>query len=81
MGLRIQMRKNQKTDYICEFVPADPLMMSSRCSTHQGTVPLIVTWMLLSIAIITVCIRIYVRLHVRRNIGWDDYTAVASLVS
>lgn len=38
-------------------------------------------WTLLRIGANDVNLQLYVRLGVRHNIGWDDYTAVASLVS
>lgn len=56
-------------------------MPSSFCDENQGTVGLAFAWVLLSIGILTVSLRIYVRSGVNRKIGWDDYTAVASLVS
>lgn len=56
-------------------------MPSSFCDENDGTVGLAFTWILLSIGILTVSLRIYVRSGANRKIGWDDYTAVASLVS
>lgn len=54
---------------------------STHCEANQGVVGLAFTWILLTIGIIAVSLRLYVRLGIRHNIGWDDYTAVASLVS
>ena len=51
------------------------------CDENQGTIGLAFTWILLSIGILVVSLRIYIRSGVNRKIGWDDYTAVASLVS
>ena len=55
-------------------------LASAQCSANQGTVGLAFTWILLTIGIIVVSMRLYVRLVLRKNIGWDDYTAVVSLV-
>lgn len=40
-----------------------------------------VLWALCTISWIIVLLRLYVRTFVRRNLGWDDYTIVAALVS
>lgn len=56
-------------------------MARSFCDENQGIAGLAITWILLSVGVITVGLRIYVRSGVSRKIGWDDYTAVASLVS
>ena len=56
-------------------------MARSFCDENQGIAGLAITWILLSIGVLTVSLRIYVRSGVSRKIGWDDYTAVASLVS
>lgn len=56
-------------------------MPNAFCDENEGTVGLAFTWILLSIGILTVSLRIYVRLGPNRKIGWDDYAAVASLVS
>ncbi|KAF6223002.1 hypothetical protein HO133_001053 [Letharia lupina] len=56
-------------------------MSHSFCDENQGTIGLAFTWILLSFGILTVSLRIYVRSGVNGKIGWDDYTAVASLVS
>lgn len=57
------------------------VMPNSFCDQSQGTIGLALTWILLSIGTLTVSLRIYVRSDVSRKIGWDDYTAIASLVS
>ena len=54
---------------------------STYCDENQGITGLVFTWLLLAIGIIVVSLRLHVRLGLRHNIGWDDYTAVASLVS
>ena len=50
------------------------------CKVNQGIIGLVMTWILLAVGILTVTLRAYVRLFVRRNFGWDDYMAAASLV-
>lgn len=54
---------------------------SAYCDANQGITGLVFTWLLLAIGIIVVSLRLRIRLGLRHNIGWDDYTAVASLVS
>ena len=61
------------------YLPGPP-SSSALCHENQGAICLAVTWILLTIGIITVSLRLYVRLDIRHNVGWDDYTAVASLV-
>lgn len=56
-------------------------MARSFCDENQGIAGLAVTWILLSLGILTVSLRIHIRSGVSRKIGWDEYTAVASLVS
>ena len=56
-------------------------MPHSFCDKNQGTIGLVLTWIILSIATLTVSLRVYVRSDVNRKIEWDDYTAMASLVS
>lgn len=55
-------------------------MPDSFCDQNEGIAGLVCTWILLSIGILTVSLRIYVRSGVNRKIGWDDYTAVAGLI-
>ena len=55
--------------------------VSDYCKANQGTITLALTWGLLCIGILVVSLRLYLRLGPRYKIGWDDYTAVASLVS
>ena len=50
------------------------------CRQDIGTEALVVTSVLLSIATVTVALRLYTRKFIRRNLGWDDYFIVASLV-
>ena len=54
---------------------------SAYCDANQGLTGLVFTWLLLAIGIVVVSLRLRVRLGLRHNIGWDDHTAVASLVS
>ena len=54
--------------------------MSALCNENQGTVSLVLTWILLSLATITVVLRLYVKLDLHYNVGWDDYAALASMV-
>ena len=55
--------------------------VSDYCKASKGTITLALTWGLLCIGILVVSLRLYLRLGPRYKIGWDDYTAVASLVS
>ena len=55
--------------------------VSRYCRANQGTINLAIIWALLSIGILVMSLRLYVRFGPRYKIGWDDYTAVASLVS
>ncbi|MCJ1246040.1 hypothetical protein MMC30_003244 [Trapelia coarctata] len=48
------------------------------CSQDQGTKALVVASVLLGIAIVTVIARLYVRIVMRRSLGWDDYLIIAS---
>ena len=54
---------------------------SAYCDANQGITGLVFTWLLLAIGIIVVSLRLRIRLGLRHNVGWDDYMAVASLVS
>ena len=54
---------------------------SAYCDANQGITGLVFTWLLLAIGIIVVSLRLRIRMGLRHKIGWDDYTAVASLVS
>lgn len=54
--------------------------MDEFCRESQQTAPLVVTWVLLSIAIAVTVTRIFLRFHVFKTAGWDDYTAIAGLV-
>lgn len=51
------------------------------CSENQGPMILGVSYSLLAIAIVTVILRLHVRLGLRHGIKSDDYTILASLVS
>ncbi|MCJ1310220.1 hypothetical protein MMC25_003882 [Agyrium rufum] len=54
-------------------------MSEALCGQNQGITPLVVTWVLLSIGLIVTSLRVYCRLHLYKNAGWDDYTAVLAL--
>ena len=55
--------------------------VSDYCRANRGTITLAITWVLSSIGILVVGLRLYLRFGPRYKIGWDDYTAMASLVS
>ena len=61
---------------------ANPLseIASVDCKQDRGTEALVVVSVLLSIATVTVALRLYIRIFMRRSLGWDDYFIVASLV-
>lgn len=50
------------------------------CNENRGTSLLILSWTLLSLAIVAVASRIWIRRKLRHGISWDDYFIVASLV-
>ena len=50
------------------------------CKESQQTMLLTLSWVLLSLAIIAVSLRLYFRLGLRNGIRGDDYTIIASLV-
>ena len=54
---------------------------SPSCRDNQGPLILAVSYALLAIAIITVILRLHIRLGLRNGLNADDYTIVASLVS
>ena len=58
---------------VSEFASVD-------CAQDRGTEALVVNGVLLSIATVIVALRLYIRIFMRRNLGWDDYFIVASLV-
>ena len=78
--LRVLVSSSLTGNCNLRFLPSSA-MPSSFCDENQGTIGLTFAWVLLSIGILIVSLRIYVRSVVNRKIGWDDYTAVASLVS
>lgn len=55
--------------------------VSDYCRANRGTITLAITWVLSSIGILVVSLRLYLRFGPRYKIEWDDYTAMASLVS
>ena len=59
---------------------ADLLTALAKCKESQQTMLLALSWVLLSIAIIAVSLRLYFRLGLRNGIRGDDYTIIASLV-
>ena len=54
---------------------------SPQCEENRGGSLLVLSYTLLSIAIIAVALRIWFRRSLRHGISWDDYFIVASLVS
>lgn len=55
--------------------------LQALCTENQGPMILIVSYVLLSLAIVTIGLRLYLRLGLRHGISSDDYVIVASLVS
>ncbi len=47
---------------------------------NRGAAVLIVSWIFLSLATITVVLRLITRGVLRRTLGWDDHTIVIALV-
>lgn len=58
-----------------------PEELAVLCQQNKAVGSMIITSILLFIAIITVSLRLYVCIAIRRTTGWDDYFIVASLVS
>jgi len=56
------------------------LVKGPYCEENQGIVGLVFTWILLAVGMIVISLRFYVRLSLRKSVGWDDYTAIISLV-
>lgn len=42
---------------------------------------LVVRWLTLSIAVLLVSLRFYIRGIIRKNLGWDDFTILLAIVS
>lgn len=61
---------------MAEFGPVQAL-----CLENQGPMILAVSYVLLSLAIVAVGLRLYLRLGLRHGISSDDYVLVASCVS
>ena len=59
-----------------ELNPSPP-----QCEENRGGSLLVLSYTLVSIAIITVVLRVWFRRSLRNGISWDDYFIVASLVS
>lgn len=47
----------------------------------RGSDLLIVRWLTMSIALLFVSLRFYIRGILRKNIGWDDYMILLAIVS
>ena len=47
----------------------------------QGWALLSVCWAFVTVAVATTVVRIWVRIRLTRNIGWDDYCMLAAIVS
>lgn len=60
---------------------AAELKHSPQCEENRGVSLLVLSYTLLSIAIIAVVLRVWFRRSLRHGISWDDYFIVASLVS
>ncbi len=50
------------------------LVKGPYCEENQGIVGLAFTWILLAVGMIVISLRFYVRLSLRKSVGWDDYT-------
>ena len=50
------------------------------CQELRRPLPLILAWTLGATAIVLLILRLYIRIFVRRAIGWDDYTMTAAVV-
>jgi len=46
----------------------------------QGWALLSVCWSFVAAAVVTTLLRIWVRVRLTRNLGWDDYTMMAAIV-
>ncbi|MCJ1311882.1 hypothetical protein MMC25_005555 [Agyrium rufum] len=57
-----------------------PAELEALCSEYIGRTPLIIAWVLGSTATLAVCLRLYVRIFLRKTMGWDDYTIVVALI-
>lgn len=51
------------------------------CRENNGPLLLGYAWALISLAVLTVALRIFFRLRARNGMHWDDYFVAASLVS
>ena len=60
-------------------IETNPSELAALCKVNDGTGPLVLTWVMLTISTIVVSLRGLVRYH-SRNLGWDDYTIVLSQV-
>ena len=49
--------------------------------TSRGHYLVIVCWVTLSLALLLTSLRFYIRGIVRKNLGWDDYLILLSIVS
>ncbi|MCJ1353820.1 MAG: hypothetical protein MMC33_003807 [Icmadophila ericetorum] len=58
-------------------IETNPSELAALCKVNDGTGPLVLTWVMLTISTIVVSLRGLVRYH-SRNLGWDDYTIVLS---
>ena len=60
---------------------AEPGQMLAPCSENYGPMILIISYVLMSVAIIAVALRLCLRSSLRHGLSSDDYTVTASLVS
>ena len=61
-------------------LPTEPPSTEPVCAEDEGIKGLAITWILLTIALVIVSLRAYVRIGVSKSHWWDDYIVVASLV-
>ena len=62
-------------------LPTFPPSTEQFCTEDEGIKGLAITWILLTIALVIVSLRAYLRIGVSKSHWWDDYLVVASLVS
>lgn len=58
---------------------SNPAELAALCEVNEGTGPLVLTWVMLTVSTTIVSLRVLIRYH-SRNLGWDDYTIVLSQV-
>ena len=48
---------------------------------NRGSDLVIISWLTVSIALLLVSVRFYIRGILRKNLGWDDYLILLAIVS